>query len=76
MAEVKSDATGYVLIAMCNGSGPEAFRTVGIYDCADVAAKRAREFAEREPGTPFGVFAKVGVAKSVTEIKWTTKDSS
>ena len=69
--EMKSNAaTGFVVVGMHNGNGPEAFKVMDILDNEPDAQKRAKELAEMNEGAIFGVYQKVGSARLVRQVEW------
>lgn len=61
-----SDATGFIVVDMAN----TGFRVVAIKDDRDDAITTAQALAEKDVGGIFGVFSKLGTARSVRSVEW------
>lgn len=66
-----NDATRYLVVGMHSGNGPDAFKVEAIEDSEGKAQEKARELAEKEEGSIYGVFQKVGTARLVKKVEWT-----
>ncbi len=65
-----NDATRYLVVGMHNGSGPAAFKVVGIVDSEGKASEVAKDHASRDPGAIYGVYQKLGTARTVSKVEW------
>jgi hypothetical protein len=69
--EMKANAaTGFVVIGMHGGTSPDAFKVMDITDNEPDAQKRAKELADMNEGSIFGVYQKVGTARVVRQVEW------